>query len=161
MVACQERTIARIIMKLRSIFKAPLQWHKSTRVYWKAVRWRLLQTVFSISLFFFVTFLMLPVYLHQIVCEVGDRATGACAVPTTDSGKSEMEKAKSANYPHSWLCWVINGKFITDTCFVAREQEVGCAPCRGKLSCASVADHLTKQENQSDRLRGSPSVFPC
>lgn len=61
----------------------------------------------------------------------------------------------------NWLCWIINGKYITSMCFVTREQEVGCAPCRGKLSCASIADHLTKQENQSDRLRGSPSVFPC
>lgn len=61
----------------------------------------------------------------------------------------------------NWLCWIINGKFITNMCLVTREQEVGCAPCKGKLSCASIADGLTKHKNQSDRLRGTPSVFPC
>lgn len=76
--------------------------------------------------------------------------------------KNQKWKMLSQLIAHiNWLCWIINRRFITNMCFVTREREVGRAPCRDKLSCASIADHLTKQESQSDRLRGGPSVFPC
>lgn len=150
-------------MKLRSISRRHYSGAEALRVCWNAVRWCLLQTATSL---FFLCPISDPTCLFTSDCsllfvrwEKGRQESVQCLPQALENQKY---KRLSQLITHiNWLCWIINGKFITSTCFVIREQEVGCAPCRGKLSCGSIADCLTKQENQSDRLRGSPSVFPC
>lgn len=165
MVACQERTIATYHYEIKAHFQGAItvaQKHKDVL--------QRSEMVFASDCLQHLTFLPCPISdatclftshcsLLFVRWEKGRQEPVRCPPRALENQK---RKRLSQLITHIyWLCWIINRKFITNMCFVTGEQEVSCAPCRGKLSCASIADHLTKQENQSDRLRGSPSVLPC
>lgn len=159
MVACQERTTAMCHYAVKGPFSR--HHYRSTKVSaytGKTERCCLLQTVFSIALFL-VTFLSLPIYLYPIIlCYLwggGEKDRSLCS-NTTDSEKLGMERLLSWLITSNGCVGLWMGSlFLTHVLSQGNRQRV---VHHGR---ASITEHLTKQENQTDRLRAGPSFFHC
>lgn len=125
MVACQERIIAicyyEIKIHLQGIITVAQRDEHILKRQWDDICFRLYAASLFPSLSHFWHYPSIYIRLFSAVCKVEEWEIGACAAADTDSEKSEMEKVSQLISHIKCLCWIMNGKFITNTCIVTRK----------------------------------------